>query len=87
MQARQSSLTEVDGLHRDGGRILAVALLVELHHRLARGRRVERVEAAHVGAELLDGAGAKRVARGDQDPQAVLHQPEGDLRGRGTGGG
>ena len=42
--------------------------------------RVQRVEVAHVGAQLLHGAGAERVARRDQHAEVVLDQPEADLR-------
>ena len=70
-------------------RPLTVSLLIQLHH-LAAGvflRRVQGVQVAGVCPQLLDGAGAERVARGDQHAEPVLDQPETDLGTPGEGGG
>lgn len=75
-----------DGLRRDARRVLSVALLVEAHPLVRSGsgsvrwRRVQRVEATDVRAELLDSAGAERVAAGDQHANFILDQPEADLQ-------
>ena len=81
--------TEVDGVHSDGRGVLAVALLVQQHGGRrpgAGGRGVQRVQVAHVGAQLFDRARPERVARGDQHAEAVIQQPEADLSSRGRKG-
>lgn len=78
-----SARTVGDGLHGDARGVLAVPFLVELHHGAPAMalRRVQRVEAAGVGAQLLHRSRAERVTRGDEDAEAVLDEPERDLQG------
>ena len=73
--------TEVDGFHGDAGRVLAIALLIQLDHLAAAMmfRRMQCVQLALVRAQLLNCACAKGVAGGDEYAQAVLDQPEADL--------
>lgn len=70
------------GLHGDASSVLAVALLIELNHRLPAVllRRMQRVQAPLVSAQLLHRAGAKRVAGRDQHRETVLNEPVGDLK-------
>lgn len=77
-----SAHTVGDGLHGDARGVLAVPLLVELHHGAPAValRRVQRVEAARVRAQLLHRSRAERVAGGNEDAEAILNQPEGDLQ-------
>jgi len=66
-----------DGVAGDVGRVLAVALFVQLD--AAALARRELLQVAGVHAQLLDGAGAEGVAGGDEDAEAVLEQEEGDF--------
>lgn len=77
-----SAHTVGDGLHGDACSVLAVSLLVELHHGAPAValRRVQRVEAARVGAQLLHRPRAERVAGGNEDAEAILDEPERDLQ-------
>lgn len=69
------------GLHGDPSSVLAVALLIELDHRLPSVllRRMQRVQAPLVSAQLLHRAGTKRVAGRNQHRETVLDEPVGDL--------
>lgn len=71
-----------DGLHGDARSVLAVSLLVELHHGAPAValRRVQRVEAARVGAQLLHRPRAERVAGRNEHAEAILNEPERDLQ-------
>ena len=68
----------IDGLHSDASCVLAVALFVEIHCRDAVVFLgwVKGVEVAHVGTQLLHGAGTERVTRRDQHAEPILDQPE-----------
>lgn len=70
------------GLHGDPCSILPIALLIELDHRPAPVplRRVDRVQAALMGAQLLHRSSTKGVAGCNQHGEAILDQPERDLR-------
>lgn len=80
--APSSAHTVGDGLHGDARGVLAVPLLVELHHGAPAValRRVQRVEAARVGAQLLHRSRTERVTGGNEDAEAVLDEPERDLQ-------
>lgn len=71
-----------DGLHGNACGVLAVSLLVELHHGAPAValRRVQRVEAARVGAQLLHRPRAERVAGRDEHAETILDEPERDLQ-------
>ena len=75
------SFTIGNGLHGDSSSILPVALLIELDDRATSVllRRMKRVQAALMSAELLHGSGAERVAGRNQHSETVLDQPERDL--------
>ena len=67
---------EADGVFGDVGRVFAVAFFVELDFAQAFAFG-EFFQIARVHAELLDCAGAERVAGGDEEVEVVLQKEEG----------
>lgn len=78
---QRKSFTIGNGLHGNSSSILAVALLIELDYRASSVVlwRMQRVQAALMGAELLHCPGTKRVTGCDQHGETILNQPERDL--------
>lgn len=62
---------------RDRRRVFAISLLVQLDVAALAGR--ELFEIPHMHGELLDGAGAERVARRHEDSVLVLQEEVADL--------
>lgn len=73
--------TTGNGFHGDASSILAVAFLKQLHHGAATMllRGVQGAQAPGVSTELLHSPSPKGITGGNQDAEAVLQQPEGNL--------
>lgn len=75
-------LTVGNGLHGNAGRILPIALLVELNHGTAPVllRRVQGVQATSVSSQLLYSSSTERITGRNEDTEPIFYQPERNLR-------